>query len=744
MRLKIRTKLVLSYFLVASIPLCGILALPAFSEKLLRDRAARQLQQAADDYYGFIEAKRAMCQELAEQIIADATFQRLLNDPDRSEEIKDYLGPLLKRSGVEGWFYDSTREDYFTTTLPDSLAGSSKLLKKGWVQNSSVYVTFGKAAWRVDGRFSGGVFVYYPLLVEWTVALEDPLLKGGPVLRMEHGAFLALRSSSSAWKEITLMQVVSAGDEDVRAQAVASDVEAASRVYLKHKPALIHPVPLSASEEASERLKHTILAYYVPLVTVDDEFFAIVIAGLPLTNLRAFYRETVLYMLLFSGIATLCALLAGTYFSSSVSRRIGVLARGARRISEGSLDVEIDDPGQDELSALASTFNTMTRRLESNLAEIRHRTSLIEEKNRLLDLTVTELTHVREFIENVLSQVGSGVFTVNSTARITQVNPACLSIFGFRESGDALLGQPVDRLVSPGPLLERIHEFLQHPETVSHWETSQRVGERKVPLEVSVSPLEIKEKHQGLVVTVRDLSVIRGLEESVRRSEKLAALGHLSAGMAHEIRNPLGIIKGSAELLVKKYAGDPDALDLAHYIIDESIRLSRTLQDFLDFARPREPALDATSINQVLQRTLPLADHHPLRDKIRFEMDLAPDLPELMVDAAQCQQVFLNLLLNAFEASAAGGVVHITSRLDSERDQVVVAVQDHGVGISEEAMANIFNPFFTTKTNGTGLGLSIVHRIMESHHGSIHVESRKDQGTVFTLCFPVARVPAKP
>ncbi|MBE7561152.1 HAMP domain-containing protein [bacterium] len=737
MRLKMRTKLILSYCLVASIPLLGILALPAFSEKLLRDRTYAQLEQVSSDYYDFVESKRAMCQRLAEEIVADATFQRLLNHPDRGQEMNDYLSPLLKPRGVEGFIYDATREEYFLSTLPESPAGASKFLKKGWIGNSNQYVTFGKAAWRAGDRFLGGVFIYYPMLVEWSVAVGDPTLKAGPVLRMEPAALLALRGYSSAWMEITLMQVVSAGDEDARAEAVASDVSSASRVYERYKPATFHPAPLSATEVAAGRVKHPILARYIPLVTVDDEFFAIVIAGMPLTNLQAIYRQTTVACCLFPASRRWSRCWRNVFFRS-ISRRIGLLVRGARRISEGSLDVTIHDPGQDELAVLASTFNTMARRLESTMAEIRHRTSLIEEKNRLLDLTVTELTHVREFIENVLSQVGSGVLTVNSAGRITQINPACLSIFAATEPVSELLGEPIERLLSAGPLRERIHGLLLHPECISHWETTQMVAGRPVPLEVSNSPLEIKEKKQGLVVTVRDLSVIRVLEESVRRSDKLAALGHLSAGMAHEIRNPLGIIKGSAELLEKRLSRDEEARDLARYIIDECLRLSRTLQDFLDFARPREPALDAASINQVLQKTLPLADHHPLRDKIRLELDLSPDLPDVLADAAQCQQVFLNLLLNAFEASPDGGVVQVTSRLDAERDQVVVSVQDHGVGIPTEALDNIFNPFFTTKTNGTGLGLSIVHRIMESHHGDIRVESRPGAGATFTLRFPVS------
>lgn len=735
MRLKIRTKLILSYCLVAGIPLLGILALPAVDEFLLRYTVEAKLQQAGDDLYGFLEAKRALCQELADRIVADATFQRLsLNF--RPGEADDYIRGLLPDRDVQFRTYAADQESLFAS-IPESLPGSAKVLKMGPVDESrKLHVTFGKAPFHFGDRFLAGLFVYYPVL------LERPAPSGEPVQDMLRPASVALRDYSEVWREIVYSRVVPPADEEAYQQAAASAPEAATHIYEQHKPTLVSPSLLSATEEKPSQVKQSWLHMYMPLVDVFDEFSAIVIVGLPLVSLRAFYQKTMVYMLLFSGVATLVALLAGTYFSSSISRRIGLLARGARKVSEGNLDFEIRDPVHDELGALASTFNTMTRRLDATLADLRQRTALIEEKNRLLDQMVSELTHIREFTENVLSQVGSGVFTVDPGGRITQVNPACLQLFAPQESEESLLGQPLGRLVPPGPLAKRIGDLLLHPEPVSHWETTQRVGARKLPLEVSISPLEIKDETHGLVVTVRDLSVIRGLEESVRRSEKLAALGHLSAGMAHEIRNPLGIIKGSAELLERNFAGDEDARDLARYIIDESVRLSRTLQDFLDFARPREPSLEPTAINAVLQKTVPLADHHPLRDRIGLELDLEEALPDLQVDAAQCQQVFLNLLLNAFEASPHGGLVRISSRLDAARDQVVIRVQDHGSGISEEALASIFNPFFTTKTHGTGLGLSIVHRIMESHHASIDVESRPGEGTTFTLRFPVSRVSA--
>ena len=748
MRLRIRSKLILSYCLVALIPLVGILVMPMVNEPLVRETTANRLEQASSAFYDFIDHKGGICQELAEEIIADATLIQML-DERHETEARSYVRDRYTHSVYALSLYQEFQEEAYNELTP-YVPGRQKLerlvsedIKRRQRLTTKLYSAHGKAALRENQRFRAGVAVYYPIVAEYVFELleeSDPDRAPNFVtLTIPDGVKKELRRYSSVWEDLVYTGVISPSAEyDL---VLANDPEAATAIYMHHKPRLVYTSPMPATRESTEEVKQNWLAAYMPLVTVNDEFIAIFRAGQPLTGLRLFYQQTALYLVGISALGALVALGTGAWFARSISRRIWLLARGARRVSEGNLDFEIVDDEPDELGDLAHIFNIMTRRLQSNLTELRQRADVIEDKNRLLDQTVRELTHVRDFTENVLSQVGSGVFTVDPAGRITQINPACRQLFAPDADADSLLGNPLQRLLPEGPLRDRLLEMIPAPTLVSHWETTEIVEGHKLPLEVSIAPMETDAIHQGMVVTVRDLSIIRGLEESVRRSEKLAALGHLSAGMAHEIRNPLGIIKGSAELLERKFADSEDARDLARYIIDESVRLSRTLQDFLDFARPREPSLDSTSINQVIHRTVPLADHHPLRDRVSLVVDLAQSLPDLQVDAAQCQQVFLNLLLNAFEASRDGGTVSIRSRLDGEADEVVVSIEDEGAGISGEQMANIFNPFFTTKNNGTGLGLSIVHRILESHHASVEVTSREGEGTVFTLRFPAGRVP---
>jgi len=239
----------------------------------------------------------------------------------------------------------------------------------------------------------------------------------------------------------------------------------------------------------------------------------------------------------------------------------------------------------------------------------------------------------------------------------------------------------------------------------------------------------------------------RRLEQAqaeARRSERLAALGQLSAGLAHEIRNPLGVIKGSAEMLSQKVEGsDGLSRELAGYISTEVNRLSALVTEFLDFARPLHAQREPAEIAKVLDRTLEIVSDRWKGKPVRVERNYADLLPLVPLDRSLCEQAFLNLVQNAYEAMEEnGGILRAELRTATrkQREGVEVVLSDTGPGVPKKLLEEIFNPFVTTKKTGVGLGLSIVSKIVDSHHGFIHVENGPQGGAVFTLFFPLEEV----
>jgi signal transduction histidine kinase len=218
-------------------------------------------------------------------------------------------------------------------------------------------------------------------------------------------------------------------------------------------------------------------------------------------------------------------------------------------------------------------------------------------------------------------------------------------------------------------------------------------------------------------------------EAAMRRTERLAALGQLSAGLAHELRNPLGSIKGSADLLARSASqSDPMARELAGIISSEVDRTNSLVTRFLDFARPLEPRTELLNVTTVIDRAI---DHA----KVEVTRNYSPSLPHLAIDPQLMEQVFLNLLTNASQASAPGAP--ITVRTEAVDGKAEISIMDHGCGIPADKIEAIFNPFVTTKQTGVGLGLAIVAKIVDGHGGKMAVESVPGKGSTFRVLLPI-------
>jgi len=240
---------------------------------------------------------------------------------------------------------------------------------------------------------------------------------------------------------------------------------------------------------------------------------------------------------------------------------------------------------------------------------------------------------------------------------------------------------------------------------------------------------------QGEIIIEKRAEERLKLEEKLQRAEHLSAIGEMTAGVSHEIRNPLGIIKSSAELLRKKITKLKESTTIVDIILEESIRLNNIIGDFLDFARPMTPELKPCSIEDLIEKNLHFITQQAQEKNIGFNKQVHGKIPLIMGDFNRLYQAFLNILLNALQAIPREKTILIT--LVADKTHVHLTIQDEGHGIDPEDLKKIWTPFFTTKELGTGLGLGIVKNIIESHKGNIHISNVQPTGTRVVITLPI-------
>ena len=370
----------------------------------------------------------------------------------------------------------------------------------------------------------------------------------------------------------------------------------------------------------------------------------------------------------------------------------------------------------------------------------------LAEQLHLADQSLREkeqgLTRLQAFHENIVRSISSGVFTADASGAVTSFNPAAREVTGYAVG--QVLGRSWREIFNwhPNESSDEGPALAVPAMTRFEVECKDANGNRLV-LGMTVSPLHEQDEPHGLVGVFKDLTQIRDLEEEMRRKEWLANLGEMSAGMAHEIRNPLGALAGAMQMLRKEAISDVTDRRLMDIAVREATRLDAIITEFLQYARP--PALDLAehNIDKILAETLDLVQHEARnRKRITIATSLAGGALSAQVDQNQMRQVFWNLATNAFDAMPEGGKLTITTgsrHIDAggrKGDVVEIAFQDTGEGIAPGNLDKIFLPFFTTKKEGSGLGLAAVHRIVDLHGGWIKVESQPPQGTRFVVCLP--------
>ena len=351
------------------------------------------------------------------------------------------------------------------------------------------------------------------------------------------------------------------------------------------------------------------------------------------------------------------------------------------------------------------------------------------------------LSRLQAFHENIVRSISSGVFTTDEKGHITSFNPAAQEATGY--SLEQVEGRPWREVFNWHPSQQDADRMQDVSANMRFEVECKRAGGNRLVLGMTLSPLQEQGKKTGLVGVFKDLTQIRDLEEEMHRKEWLASLGEMSAGMAHEIRNPLGALAGAMQMLRKDLEADETSQRLIEIAVREATRLDAIITEFLQYARPPALNLAEYDLNKVLAETLDLVQHEA-RNRTNVTIATAPCTGALPAQVYQDQmkQVFWNLAVNAFDAMPKGGQLAIATgcrKVDvagRKAEVVEVSFQDTGEGIPKKNLDKIFLPFFTTKKQGSGLGLAAVHRIVDLHGGWIKVESREGQGTRFGVCLP--------
>jgi two-component system sensor histidine kinase HydH len=348
-------------------------------------------------------------------------------------------------------------------------------------------------------------------------------------------------------------------------------------------------------------------------------------------------------------------------------------------------------------------------------------------------LAKTSLSRVKAFSDSLVENMPIGLVAVNNRGEIIAFNQAAESITGHVFPD--VVGKEADVFLPP-PCMDLIRRLETEKKTIEKEINCPVGGGKIVPLEVIATTLEDENGvFLGYVILMRDITEIEHLKKEIAISQRLASLGNLAAGIAHEIRNPLSSIKGFATFFKERYSDRPDDKKTAEIMIQEVDRLNRVISQLLEFARPMDIKKQRVSIQTVIQHTLKMIEGQTKGKDIIVHVDLSVDVGDVFIDPDKITQVFLNLYLNAVEAMERGGVLTVILSPQDERT-IRVDISDTGRGIDPGELAHVFDPYFTTRPSGTGLGLAIVHKIIEAHGGEIQVDSIKGKGTTLTIFMP--------
>lgn len=350
------------------------------------------------------------------------------------------------------------------------------------------------------------------------------------------------------------------------------------------------------------------------------------------------------------------------------------------------------------------------------------------------------LAVAKKSLDAIFDGIEDGIFVINREYNMIRANKAILNIAGKKDFREILGKKCFNELYQRNAVCDNCPAEKTFKEGIPSQLTkmSREMGSKRVILNESTFPIKDEDDNVIQVVSyIKDVTHVVKLEDRLLYSERLAGIGKLAAGVAHEVRNPLGNIKAAAQLCLDKYKSDKQIRRYLNVMLRNTERINKVIKDLINLAKPHEASFKIGRIDKIIDSLCDLANARCLKQRVRLSKRFPRILPQILLDEKLLKEAFLNLIFNALDAMPNGGRLAINAYYEHNDEEIVIAFCDSGCGISEDNVGRIFDPFFTTKKEGTGLGLSLALQIIELHKGKIHIESKPDYGTEVMVRLPV-------
>lgn len=489
---------------------------------------------------------------------------------------------------------------------------------------------------------------------------------------------------------------------------------------------------VSESKRIQEELKHTVFAY-----SKEKSFMRNLLNNLPVAvftydhNLLPTYMNRVAENL--TGYRS--EELVGPVLLPEAAVSLDLHSRFSRHLAKGVLDG--GEPVLGEQKTLVSRDGTA---IPVSL-DIYPLYNALREKNGVM-IIARDLREVKKHEQLmylsrcILNSLNSAVVSIDAECRVIVLNPPAEKLLGLRS--EDFTGKIIDDLPCSFFREQRIlQDTLESGIGVRFLETTLRTGDEEVNLLINSDVILDREDNiLGAVAILQDITELRRTQNAVRERERLAIIGQMAAGMAHEVKNPLTAVRGFSQLLLEKHQEQTNLREYAEIIIEEIDRANNVVTDFLQLARPKKPVLQEQSVGSLIEETVAIVGPQAFLSNIAVQCEIAEDLPPCCLDRDQIKQVLLNMCQNSIEAIPGKGVLKIKAGLWPEGKEIFIEITDDGCGMSPESRERIGVPFYTTKEGGTGLGLSISYSIISAHQGRVEVTSKEGEGTTFRVYLP--------
>ncbi len=455
-----------------------------------------------------------------------------------------------------------------------------------------------------------------------------------------------------------------------------------------------------------------------------DMFLATFLSNKPYSERLILVNNTVLYVSLISALFTI---ILSLYFSGNITKPVKNLLIAMHSIQNGEFSIRVKIKNKSEMGELLNGFNEMALNLE-------------EDKVKMRDY-IRKITMLSNYNEQVIHSIGEGVLIIRSDLKIEKVNKFFLQSFGLQT--DNVLDKTIEECcidIFDSSIIRNVKNIISMKK--DFYTKSKRTENNKV-FEIRLYPLIIKnEKEKEVsrcIVITNDISRKTEFEEKIFQAEKLSSISMLSAGIAHEINNPLSSIMTNVQNLMTEEQND-EKKDSLKWIEQETRRIARITQELLDFSSSRSDENNGANANEVIMEVINLINYFLEKEKnIKIIRNLYKGELLTVVSKDELKQIIINLVKNSIQAVKKQGEINIVTKLNKEKGLVCICIRDNGMGIKNEILNKIFDPFFTTKKNGvgTGLGLSVTYGIINKYNGAIRVKSKESMGTEIILEIPV-------